>query len=619
MRRKYWLAAAASVAASRRLGSLAVLSAVLTASSAAAQRAPAAPPKFTAKELTAPPTAGWITNGGNVYNQRYSPLARINKDNVATLKPSWRTHLNGSGTDSKYSGQAQPIVYDGVIYIPTGANDVFALDADTGEILWTYEAHLDPNITVICCGWLSRGVALGDGKVFSGQLDGKLVALDHATGKVVWSIQAETNQDGFSITSAPLYYDGLVITGFAGGDRASRGRVKAYDARDGKLVWTFYTIPGPGEAGPRHLAERQRHVEARRCGGLADAGRRSRARARLLLDGQPRPRSQRLGAARRQSLQRLDGRDRGEDGQVPLALPAGASRSVGLRLAESRRAVRRRLPDGKLRKGIVEIGKTGYVYILDRETGVPLVGIEERAVAQEPRQATAATQPFPLGDEVIPHEIDIEPEGYKLINKGRIFTPFWDEPVVVKPLGTGGANWPPSSYDPETNLFYVCVADGAAAYSTKEGGVEWVMPQPGGRYFGGEYTRSRVPRRGVFAAVDVTTNRLKWQQQWGEMCYAGTTVTGGGLIFVGRNDGRLTAHDKANGAQLWEFQTDAGIHAAVSTFERNGQQYVVALSAGSFFPGTTRGDSVWLFALDASAVPGGASAQPSGGAVELTH
>src|SRR5688572_1562997 len=203
---------------------LAVLFAVLPA---AAQRAPAPPPKFNAKELTAPATSGWITNGGNVHNQRYSPLKQINRDNVATLKPAWRTHLNGSGTGSKYSGQAQPIVYDGVIYIPTGANDVFALDADTGEILWTHEANLDPNITVSCCGWMSRGVAIGEGKVFSGQLDGKLVALDAATGKVVWQTQAETNQDGFSITSAPLYYDGLVITGFAGGDRAVRGRVKA--------------------------------------------------------------------------------------------------------------------------------------------------------------------------------------------------------------------------------------------------------------------------------------------------------------------------------------------------------------------------------------------------------
>jgi outer membrane protein assembly factor BamB len=276
--------------------------------------------------------------------------------------------------------------------------------------------------------------------------------------------------------------------------------------------------------------------------------------------------------------------------------------------------------NGTLRKGIVEIGKTGYVYILDRVTGTPLVGIEERPVMQEPRQATAATQPIPLGDEVIPHEIDIEPEGFKLINNGRIFTPFWDTPVVVKPLGTGGANWPPSSLDPETSLFYVCTGDGAAAYSTKEGGTEWVIPKPGGRYFGGDYTRSRVPRRGVLAAVDVRTNRLAWRQQWGELCYAGSTVTRGGLLFIGRNDGRLQALDKSDGALLWEYETDAGIHAAVSTFERKGQQYVVALSAGGFFPGTKRGDSVYLFALDGGGLSSGAGkAEPSGGGAELTH
>jgi quinohemoprotein ethanol dehydrogenase len=606
MRRAYWVFAAAS------------LSAAAVDFGAEAQRAPAAPPKFTAQQLTAPPVDGWLTNGGNLFNQRYSPLESINRDNVATLKPAWRTHLNGSGTESKYSGQAQPLVYDGVIYIPTGANDVFALDADTGAILWTHEAHLDPNITVICCGWMSRGVALGDGKVFSGQLDGKLVALDAATGRVVWSIQAETNQDGFSITTAPLYYDGLVITGFAGGDRASRGRVKAYDARDGKLVWTFYTIPGPGEPGHDTWPS---YNDAWEYGGAAvwqtpavdpELGLVyfSTGNPGPDLNGSVRP-GDNLFSVSMVAIEAKTGKYRWHFQQVHHDLwDYDSPNPVVLFDA---------VYDGTPRKGIVEIGKTGYVYILDRETGEPLVGIDEVPVPQEPRQATAATQPIPRGDEVIPHEIDIEPEGFKLINNGRIFTPFWDEPVVVKPLGTGGANWPPSSYDPETNLFYVCVADGAAAYSTKEGGAEWVMPQPGGRYFGGEYTRSRVPRRGVFAAVDVTTNRLKWRQQWGEMCYAGSTVTGGGLVFVGRNDGRLTAHDKANGALLWEFQTDAGIHAAVSTFERNGQQYVVALSAGSFFPGTTRGDSVWLFALDGAGAAGGASPEPSGGAAELTH
>src|SRR5690606_35118744 len=226
------------------------LAAVLVPEGAPAQRTvPAASPAFSAEALTAWPTDGWITNGGNVYNQRYSPLARIDRDNVGRLQPRWRTSLNGSGTASKYSGQAQPLVYEGVIYLATGANDVFAIDVETGQILWTYEAHLPDDITVICCGWMSRGVAMGDGKIFSGQLDGKLVALEQTTGEVAWAVQAERNEDGFSITSAPLYYDGLVITGFAGGDRGVRGRVKAFDAKTGELVWTFYTIPGPGEIG----------------------------------------------------------------------------------------------------------------------------------------------------------------------------------------------------------------------------------------------------------------------------------------------------------------------------------------------------------------------------------
>jgi quinohemoprotein ethanol dehydrogenase len=585
-----------------------------------APRSPTPPPKFSAAELTAPPTTAWITNGGNVYNQRYSPLTEINRANVATLAPVWRTHLNGSGTESKYSGQAQPIVYDGVIYMATGANDVFALDVDTGRILWTYEANLDPNITVICCGWMSRGVALGEGKVFSGQLDGKLVALDAATGNVAWSTQAETNADGFSITSAPLYYDGLVITGFAGGDRASRGRVKAYDARSGELEWTFYTIPGPGEFGHDTWPS---FNDTWQYGGAAvwqtpavdpELGLVyfSTGNPGPDLNGGVRP-GDNLFSVSMVAIEAKTGKYRWHFQQVRHDLwDYDSPNPVVLFDA---------VYDGETRKGIVEIGKTGYVYILDRVTGEPLVGMVDTPVPQEPRQATAATQPIPVGDEVIPHEIDIEPEGFKLINNGRIFTPFWDEPVVVKPLGTGGANWPPSSYDPATNLFYVCAADGAAAYSTKEGGAEWVMPTPGSRYFGGDYTRSRVPRRGVLAAVDVRTNRLAWRQQWGELCYAGSTVTAGGLLFIGRNDGRLTALDKADGTQLWEYQTDAGIHAAVSTFEHNGRQYVVANSAGSFFPGTTRGDSVYLFALDGATAPAGSSgaAPASGGGTELEH
>ncbi len=206
-------------------------------------------PAFSGERLVTHPTSDWITNGGNVYNQRYSPLDEINRDNAADLRGVWRARLGGSGVDSKYSGEAQPIVYDGVIYVVTGADDVFAVGVDSGEVLWRYEANLDAAIDTICCGWTSRGVGLGEGKVFVGQLDGKLIALDQRTGAIVWSTQAERWEEGFSITSAPMYYDGLVITGFAGAEYGVRGRVKAYNANDGTLEWTFYTVPGPGEIG----------------------------------------------------------------------------------------------------------------------------------------------------------------------------------------------------------------------------------------------------------------------------------------------------------------------------------------------------------------------------------
>ena len=128
-------------------------------------------PAFSSEELSALPTVGWLKNGGNLFNQNYSPLKTINRETVAGLKGVWRTHLDGSGTKAKYSGEAQPVVYEGVIYIVTGADDVFALSVKSGEILWKYQANLDETISTVCCGWTSRGVALGDGNVYVGQLD----------------------------------------------------------------------------------------------------------------------------------------------------------------------------------------------------------------------------------------------------------------------------------------------------------------------------------------------------------------------------------------------------------------------------------------------------------------
>jgi quinohemoprotein ethanol dehydrogenase len=234
-----------------RIGARAVLGApllILGSLSANAQRIESAP-DFGAADLVRLPAQNWITNGGNIYNQRYSVLDQINRDNIDDVKAVWRVSLNGSGLGQGYSQQAQALFYEGVIYVVTGDNDVFAVDVETGKFLWTYEADVDFDKTVICCGRLSRGLGLGDGKVFLGRLDGRLIALDQQTGRVIWDVLAGDPALGYGITAAPLYYDGKVIIGFTGGEYAVRGRISAYDADSGEQVWNFHTIPGPGEIG----------------------------------------------------------------------------------------------------------------------------------------------------------------------------------------------------------------------------------------------------------------------------------------------------------------------------------------------------------------------------------
>jgi alcohol dehydrogenase (cytochrome c) len=226
-----------------------------------------------------------------------------------------------------------------------------------------------------------------------------------------------------------------------------------------------------------------------------------------------------------------------------------------------------------------------------------LIGIVERPVPQEPRQKTAKTQPYPIGDAIVPQSVDIAPEDVKLVNGGKIFTPFWTTTVAAKPAQIGGANWPPSSYDPQSHLLYVCATDQIGTWQAQE-----AVPE-GQINMGGRIGTAAAITRGVFAALDVRTNKIVWRRQWRDMCYSGSVVTAGGLLFTGRNDGRLTALDKTNGDQLWSFQTDAGVNTTVSTFEWKGEQRVVVLAGGAVFAGSKHGDSVWMFSLKGKVDP----------------
>jgi alcohol dehydrogenase (cytochrome c) len=587
------------------------LAACVLAAAAAGGQTTGVAPAWKGDALVAPPRGAWPTNGGNWYNQRYSPLAQIDRGNVATLKGVWRARLGGSGVGTKYSGEAQPLVYDGVIYVVTGADDVFAIGVDKGDILWKYEAGLDDANDVVCCGWTSRGVALGDGKIFVGQLDGKLVALDQKTGKVLWETQAERWQEGYSITAAPLYYDGLVIIGVSGAEFGIRGRVKAFNAKTGAPVWTFYTVPGPGEVG--HDTWPQDNDAWKSGGGSVWQTPAVDPALGLIYFSTGNPGPDYSGAVRKGdnlftasivALEAKTGKYRWHFQQVHHDLwdYDGPSPVVLFDLTI----------DGKPRKAVAEPNKAGWVYILDRTNGTPLIGIDEKPVPQEPRQATSPTQPFPRGDAFVPQSIAVAPEGFTLVNGGRIFTPFWTEkPVPIKPAFSGGANWPPSSYDPATGYLYVCAQDRIGVFHTED---PEPKPTTGKRFVAGAFGSSSMPRLGVFAALDMHTNRLVWQQQWRDECYSGSTTTAGGLTFVGRNDGRLTALDSGSGMKLWEFQTGAGMNAPVTVFEHGGKQYVVAYSAGNLFAASAKGDSVWLFGLDGTLDP----APPPGAAMRMT-
>jgi quinohemoprotein ethanol dehydrogenase len=549
-------------------------------------------PAFSAQQLFAAPTSDWPTNGGSLSNQRYSPLDSLNPGNVAGLKANWRASLNGSGMSAHAGNQAQPIVYGDSVYIMTGDGDAFAIDLASGAVKWEFKADIDPKVARPCCAWPGRGVALGAGKVFVGELDARLIALDQHTGKVAWSIQAEDPKLGYVIASAPLYYAGMVITGFAGSDMGTRGRIKAYDANTGALRWTFYTVPGPGEFGHDTWPA---NSEVWKHGGAAvwqtpaidpQLGLIyfSTANPGPVLNGAIR-KGDNLFSVSIVALDVMSGKYRWHFQEVHHDLwDYDAPNPVVLFDAPYQ---------GQMRKALVEAGKTGWAYILDRVTGKPLLGMKETPVMQLPEQNTSPTQPFPVGDAVVPQFIDMAPEGFDLINAGRIFTPFSKHPAIWKPLAA--INWPPSSYDPRSHLLYICAQDSLWGAT---GGDPHYPVEPGALYSGSVVARFAAPRRGVLAALDLTTNKLVWRQQWVDSCYSGSVVTHGGLLFIGRNDGRLTALDKSNGKKLWEFQTDGGVNAPASVFERNGRGYVVVLAGGTALAGSKRSDGLWLFSLD---------------------
>lgn len=587
---------------------------------AAATNVPVTPaPAFGDDELNESPTTNWITNGGSIRNDRYSPLDQINDSNVAQLRGVWRASLGGSGTAAKYSQEGQPIVYEGIMYVPTGASDIFALDVESGRTIWRYEARLPAEIPTACCGWNNRGVAIGDGKVYVARLDARLVALDMRTGRVVWDTVVGKPSEGRTMTAAPLYYDGKVMTGVAGGEFGVRGHLSAYDAKSGRQVWRFWTIPGPGEVG--HDTWPQDN-DSWKYGGAPvwqtpsvdpDLGLVyfSTGNAAPDLNGSERP-GDNLFAASIVAIDADTGSYRWHFQQVRHDIWDYDSPSPTVLFDST--------VDGREVKAVAQPGKTGFLYVLDRATGRPIWPIEERAVPQNRFQATSPTQPYPTLPPFSSLEVSdadmarlreiasatTEDGRAPEIIQGRLFTPYSRTLTAVAPSAAGGTNWPPSSFNDELKYMYVCSQSGAMALSTHE----VAKPAPGQMFIGSMLVPTGFNNTGHVTAYDLRAGRIAWRVDFpNESCYSGSVTTAGNLVFVGRNTGHLEAYSADRGRLLWRFQTGAGANSTVTVFEHKGNEYVAFLAGGNALAATPRGDAVWLFGLDgtlAEAEEGGA-------------
>jgi alcohol dehydrogenase (cytochrome c) len=540
--------------------------------------------------------ADWPTEAGTLTSTRYSTLDQITTWNVNQLKPAFMTHLippaQAKTYWSKYTQEATPVVQAGIMYIPTGNDDVYAINAVTGKKLWTYYSHTDQKNNTVCCGWDSRGVAIGQGMVFVGRLDGSLVALQASTGEQIWKNQLVRWQDGYNITAAPTYYNGVLYIGTVGGEYGTRGRLYAVDANTGKVLWTWYTTAAPGTVGGNSWPAGDSYLR----GGAPIWN-------VVTID----PSLGELYLSTGNAGPDLYGGNR--KGANLFAVSVVALHMKTGKLAWYYQEVHHDIWDldspstpiifdemyqGQLRHVIAEVGKTAFIYILDRVTGKPLIGIPEKAVPQFSEQATYPTQPYPLGDPISP-QCAPKVAGFK---SACIFDPVTTIDTLFQPLFSGGVVWTPMSYSPQTNYLYT--ASNFEPYD----GVLANTPFVKGKTYAGIgplNTALGVHQYGLLTASNAATNKIAWQVKYPYPLGngGGAMPTAGGLIFIGMPDGLFQARNAKTGKVLWQFQMGYGATAPPMTYDVNGTQYI-AIDAGGqtgAAPKSGPGDNLWVFSL----------------------
>jgi len=520
-----------------------------------------------------------LTYGMGYQQHRYSPLNQINKSNLKRLVPVWNLSL-----DNNWGEQAQPLVYNGVMYV-TNARATVAIDVATGKQIWKHNLEWPPETPrVVCCGVSNKGAAILNGKVYRTTLDAYVLALDMKTGKEIWKSKAAEWKDGYSMTVAPQIANGVLITGISGAEFGIRGFIDGWDPETGKQLWRRYTIPARGEKGNETWPQNNNAWEVGGGSSWITGSYDPELDLAYWGVGNPAPwASQSRPGDNLYTSSVLALRPKtGEIVWYYQFTPGDAydyDASWELILSDINVA-------GQRRKVLMQLNRNGFLYVIDRTNGQLISAKAYEKVNWASHVDMTTGRP-------------VETEVARKLRAG--------EQVELWPSTTGGKNWEHAAYNPNTGLLYANTIYQARMFRHLE-----TKPHVAGqRYMFVE--NLPIPKKpgephGHIDAIDPLTGEKKWRvplmdfQSWSAML-----ATGGGLLFTGKTTGEFIALDAENGKQLWQFQTGSGINAMPVTFTHNGRQYVTVLSGlGGLYWNQQRerlkdivpqGGSVWTFAL----------------------
>ncbi len=536
--------------------------------------------------LKRPADADWLMYRRTYNGWGYSSLAQITPANVARLKMAWTLE-----TGQVEGHEAPPIVNNGVMFVATPGNQVLAIDAKAGNLLWRYKRPIPDDMLLLHP--TSRGVALYGDKVYFAAADTVLVALDAKTGKEVWQTKVEDYTHGYYMTLSPLVAAGKVMVGCSGGELGVRGFVAAYDADTGKPAWKTYTVPSPGEPGSETWPKGDQWKTG--GGSVWIAGNYDPATNLAYWgtgNGGPWMGDQRPGDnLYTSSVLALDvatGAIKGYHQYHPNNSWDWDEVSPPI-LVDYRH-------DGKTVRGLVDVARDGYLWELERTAAGPI-----KFVAGEP----FVKQNVFKGLDPATGRPVVDPERQPGTGKKADFCPsLW-----------GGKDWPPAAYSPKTRLLYIPANENLCGTSIGSK----VTYTPGERYVGADTTLYIAPGAdhiGELQAWNLDTGKKVWShpfatsQLWGPVL-----ATGGGLVFMGgTNDRYFRAFDAATGKVLWQYRTGSGVIGVPVSFSVDGRQYVAVQSGWGVdsarmqarlnlvrpyqFTDVQQGGAVWVFAVE---------------------